>query len=432
MKRTHRRSTYSAKVEQYTACDECDWLIALPQLSAGQRAVCPRCGHTLKTMNSEPRYLPLALSLAALIMLICSNLFTFLGMSVKGIHQNMTLYQTASTLFEEQHEVLAFAVYLFMQIFPTICLLLICFIYTKLGHWRGKRWRKYCTVWLFRLIPWCMVEVFLIGVLVSLIKISSLADITLGYSFWAYILFVICIIKAFGIIDRDWLWQQLSGPIHLRQQPEPTGQAIQQGLTLCHSCHGLTPLRAKRCPRCHSHVHSRKSASLQRTMALLFTAVVLYIPANVLPIMVTESIGKTTYSTILGGVVLLWDMGSYPVAMVIFIASILVPIVKMLSLCWLCWSVYTGKTEHKRSRTRLYRLTEFIGRWSMIDVFVVAILVALIRMGQLMSIYPGTAALSFAGVVILTMLSAMSFDPRLMWDIESPSTNADDDTAEDD
>lgn len=151
---------------------------------------------------------------------------------------------------------------------------------------------------------------------------------------------------------------------------------------------------------------------------------ILYIPANILPIMVTESLGQQTYSTILGGVVLLWNMGSYPVALVIFIASVLVPIVKMLAIGWLCWSVHTHRPHHRRGRTRLYRLTEFIGRWSMVDVFVVAILVALIRMGKLMSVYPGSAALAFAGVVVLTMLSAMSFDPRLLWDNEPTSSVA--------
>ena len=150
--------------------------------------------------------------------------------------------------------------------------------------------------------------------------------------------------------------------------------------------------------------------------------------------MVTESFGQQTYSTILGGVVLLWDMGSYPVALIIFIASVLVPMVKMLAISWLCWSVYVKRLHHRRGRTRLYRLTEFIGRWSMVDVFVVAILVALIRMGKLMSVYPGSAALAFAGVVVLTMLSAMSFDPRLLWDTEpdtvQPVTEGKSDRAE--
>jgi paraquat-inducible protein A len=421
MKR-HRRSHYFSPAVQYTACHECDWIMVVPPLQPGEQAVCPRCEHKIRSLPTQARLQPMIYSITALIMLFCSNFFPFLGMAVKGIHQDMTLYQTATTLLEEQHPALALTVYLFMQILPAICLMLICLIYSRLGHWRGKRLRKRYTLWLFRLIPWCMVEVFLIGVLVSLIKIASLADIELGYSFWAYVLFSLSMLKAFSAIDRDWLWLYQSGPVHLRQSPIPSGRAIDQNLTLCHACHGLVSLKNRHCPRCHTVLHARKPNSLQWTLALLFTAAVLYVPANILPIMVTESLGQQTYSTILGGIVLLWDMGSYPVALIIFIASILVPIVKMLAIIWLCWSVYTNREHHRRGRTRLYRLTEFIGRWSMVDVFVVAILAALIRMGKLMSVYPGTAALAFAGVVVLTMLSAMSFDPRLLWDNEADTT----------
>lgn len=419
-----RRSHYAPLSVQYTACHECDALMVIPPLQPGQQADCPQCGHTLSILPTETRVRPLVYAITALMMLLCSNLFTFLGMTVKGMHLDMTLYESATVLFEEQYSVLAVSVYLFMQLLPALCLCLICLIYSGLGRWRGKRRRKRYTVWLFRLMPWCMVEVFLIGVLVSLIKIASMADIELGFSFWAYVLFVLAMVKSFSDIDRNWLWQQQSGPIHLRTPPIPVGQAIDQGFTLCHTCHGLASIRTKRCPRCHSRLHARIPQSIEWTLALLFTSIILYIPANILPIMVTESLGHQTYSTILGGVILLWNMGSYPVAGIIFIASILVPLFKMFTIAWLCWSVRSGNTEHSHGRTRLYRLTEFIGRWSMVDVFVVAILAALIRMGKLMSVYPGEAAIAFAGVVILTMLSAMCFDPRLIWDQANDKSSA--------
>jgi paraquat-inducible protein A len=155
---------------------------------------------------------------------------------------------------------------------------------------------------------------------------------------------------------------------------------------------------------------------MQRTWALLLTAAVLYIPANVLPIMQTELFGQVSDSTILGGVAVLWEHGSYPVALVILIASVFVPLAKLFTLVWLSFSVSRRHQTRPRERTVLYRLTELVGRWSMVDVFVVAILVALIQLGGLMSIHPGPAALAFAGVVIVTMFAAMSFDPRLIWD----------------
>lgn len=196
----------------------------------------------------------------------------------------------------------------------------------------------------------------------------------------------------------------------------PQGTAAARGLAGCHTCCKLSPAVAERCPRCGATLHLRLSQSLQRTMALCITAAILYVPANLLPIMTTEQVGRSIDSTILGGVVLLWRLGSYPVAAVIFIASVLVPLGKLIGLIVLCWSVARGHVERPRERTVLYRVTEFVGRWSMVDVFVVAILVGLIHIGGLMTIRPGAAALAFSGVVIVTMLAAESFDPRLIWD----------------
>ena len=196
----------------------------------------------------------------------------------------------------------------------------------------------------------------------------------------------------------------------------PADSAAARGLACCHVCYYVGPKTQHSCPRCGSGLHLRVPDSLQRTLALLITAVILYIPANVLPIMTTSQLGRSTDSTILGGVILLIDMGSYPVAAVIFIASVLVPVGKFIAIAWLCWSVARRHQSSHRQRTVLYRATEFIGRWSMTDVFVVMILVALIHLGGLMRITPGTAAIAFGGVVIVTMLAAESFDPRLIWD----------------
>ena len=151
-------------------------------------------------------------------------------------------------------------------------------------------------------------------------------------------------------------------------------------------------------------------------MALLITAFILYFPANILPITRTEQFGNILDSTIMGGVILMWDMGSHAVAMVIFFASVMIPLAKLLALAWLSWSVGNANPDNPRQRTTLYRVTEFVGRWSMIDVFVVSILVALIQLGGILSIHPGNAALAFSGVVIITILAAESFDPRLIWD----------------
>ena len=196
----------------------------------------------------------------------------------------------------------------------------------------------------------------------------------------------------------------------------PAGTAAAEGLACCHVCFKVAPEALHRCPRCRARLHLRKADSLERTAALVATAVLLYIPANVLPIMTTDQLGRAIDSTIIGGVVVLIHHGDYPIAAVIFIASVLVPLSKLIALSWLCWTVSRGQPSSHHERARLYRATELVGKWSMTDVFVVAILVALIHLGGLLLITPGAAAIAFGGVVIVTMLAAHSFDPRLIWD----------------
>ncbi|MCP4188199.1 MAG: paraquat-inducible membrane protein A [Gammaproteobacteria bacterium] len=187
-------------------------------------------------------------------------------------------------------------------------------------------------------------------------------------------------------------------------------------LVSCHSCMKLTEQDLQVCPRCGSDLHPRKADSLNRTMALLITSCLLYIPANLLPIMVTEQFGRTSENTIISGVLVLIKNGSIPIAAIIFFASVVIPLGKLAILFYLCWTVKFGSKISSRQRTLTYRVTETVGKWSMIDVFVVAILAALVHLGGILSVHPGEAGLAFAGVVVLTMLAAKSFDPRLIWD----------------
>lgn len=201
--------------------------------------------------------------------------------------------------------------------------------------------------------------------------------------------------------------------------------ARSRNLAACHVCCKLASADLHHCPRCGSALHLRKSDSIQRTLALLITACLLYIPANIYPIMITDQLGTSEGSTILGGVVILLHHGAVPVALVIFLFSVMVPLSKFMSMFYLVWTVKRHSSVSPRQRTVMYQVTEFVGKWSMVDVFVVAILVALVHLGSLLAIRPGIAALSFAGVVIVTMIAAESFDPRLIWD-EMEDKNSDD------
>jgi paraquat-inducible protein A len=205
-----------------------------------------------------------------------------------------------------------------------------------------------------------------------------------------------------------------------------TGEMTAKGafLIACSTCHLLcrrrqgVRVRAMKCPRCGSILQSRKPNSISRTWALILAALVFYIPANVFPITQVTSLGKTQSDTILSGVIYFVKTGMWPIALVIFVASILVPFLKLTILTYLVISVQRRSIWRRKDRARLYRVTETIGRWSMVDIFVVTILVALVNLGNLASIKAGPAAGFFAAVVVITMIAAMSFDPRLIWDVE--------------
>lgn len=189
------------------------------------------------------------------------------------------------------------------------------------------------------------------------------------------------------------------------------------GLVRCHDCSLLAAAHLQTCPRCGARLHLRKPDSLGRTTALVLAALILYLPANLLPITVTTALGTRQADTILSGVIYFMQTGSWEIASVIFIASVFVPLAKLVILVLLLVSVRFRWRWRPRDRTVLYRLTELVGRWSMVDIYVVTILVALVRLGAVATIEAGPAAVYFAAVVVLTMFAAESFDPRLIWDV---------------
>jgi paraquat-inducible protein A len=198
--------------------------------------------------------------------------------------------------------------------------------------------------------------------------------------------------------------------------PPPTARRL--GLVACYCCHLLHRRTGAPgdCRRCGAPLHSRKPNSIARAWALVAAAAVFYIPANVLPITHTTSLGVVQSDTIMSGVIYFIHSGSWPVALVIFIASVFVPLLKLLILSFLLISVQRRWRWRPVDRARLYRITEAIGRWSMLDIYVVTILVALVHLGALATIEAGPGAIFFAAVVVVTMLAAEAFDPRLIWD----------------
>jgi len=387
MKNSNNKTTFE--------CHECGLAVNILPLHESQKAVCPRCGYTLIAMHRNAIDRILAFSLTALIFLIGAIPFEFLSFKANGLENKFDVAASFKILIEHHYEVLALLELITIFIIPTLILLALIYLlmplrkgdYPKKGHSVLK--------FIFKLMPWSMAEIFLIGILVSLIKIISMADIHLGPSFYSFTLFSLAMTAAMLHIDKKHLTQLLDNA----RVASP-----------------IVNIKKRRS-------FTDKRYSIQQTWALIITSVVLYIPANILPIMNTRLLGQDDPSTILGGVILLWNMGSYPIALVIFVASIVVPVAKIIVLAWLNYSVQTEQKNLTIERIKLYRLAEFVGRWSMVDVFVVIILASLIQLGNAMSIYPGAATIAFSGVVVVTMLAAMSFDSHLIWNISKPYDN---------
>jgi len=196
--------------------------------------------------------------------------------------------------------------------------------------------------------------------------------------------------------------------------------AAKAGLVSCETCELLSrpadPAEPGYCPRCGGELSSRHHHSIQYTWALVIAAAICYIPANVLPVLTTSALGSVESDTIMGGVVLLYTTGSWPLALIVLVASVMVPLGKLVALSYLLITVQRGSLRNTHDRSRLYRMVEFIGRWSMLDVFVDTFTVALVQLQPLMSVLPGPGVLFFAAVVVLTMIAAETFDPRLIWD----------------
>nr|WP_245662973.1 paraquat-inducible protein A [Endozoicomonas arenosclerae] len=319
----------------------------------------------------------MSFSLSGLVFLFLSLVFPFLSLQSHGIVQTVTLPSAIFMIWQSGYGLLSLILTVFTLLLPAIiCLsMLYGLLPYRLGGsaFPGTSGLMHCVM---RMQQWSMAEVFIIGVLVSLIKLSSLADIQMGSSFWCYIGLSSCVIGIVLSLDKRQL-QNIGVATVLPESP--------------------------------------KKYSLQKCCSYLFTACLLYVPANLLPITKTFMFGQEDTVTILGSVILLWSHGSWLVAGVIFMASIVIPIAKILALGYLCLLVKMELLERPADLTKLYRWVEIVGRWSMIDVFVVAILVSVVQFGGVASLTAEPGILAFFGVVVLTMLAADHFDVRSLW-----------------
>ncbi|ASK35514.1 paraquat-inducible protein A [Alloalcanivorax mobilis] len=397
-------------------CRECDLVVAVPEPEPGQWLRCPRCAHPLARYTPHDQTSP-ALAVTALIMLALALAFPYIRFEKSGVSDSMGLLDAATQLAAFHDPLLGIIVFTTIVVLPGCFLVALLWVHLSLSG----RHRLPGTALLVRSLPrwqpWMMADVFAIAALISLIKIAGMAQIGLEPGFWAFSGFALALLFTVQRFHPLALWARLAGPPAPPEGARAGETAAGQGLVGCEQCGHLQARQAGRaCQRCGARLHRRHPHSLQRTTALLVAAILCCFPAHLLPIMVTTSLGNTQPSTIISGVLQFIGHGDWPIALVIFVASVLIPFGKIMALGWLCLASRQNRQLDMAAQMRLYRITEWVGRWSMIDVFVVAIVVALVRLGNLLSIQPGPGGLAFAGVVVLTMLAAMSFDPRLIWD----------------
>jgi paraquat-inducible protein A len=400
------------------ACHDCGLLHHLPPLGRRGASRCTRCGASLWRYKPDSIDRALMLTLAALILFVVANTFPFLTFSLEGRATTSTLITGVIKLYEDGMWALAALVFGATILVPLAKLLATTYVLLPLRL--NRRMPGLAAV--FRAIeimqPWAMMEVFLLGVIVAYVKLSDLAKLELGTALIAFIALILTMVAAEAALDPREVWARLG------RQASARGlrPAASHTLVSCHGCDQLcrlgSPGHGARCPRCGAALHRRKPHSMARTWALLIAACILYSPANLLPVMTVTSFGKGEPDTILSGVKLLIEAGMWPVAVLVFVASITVPVVKIVAMIFLLVSVQMRSRWRPRDRTVLYRVVETVGRWSMVDVFMISILVALVNLGAIATIVPGPGANAFAAVVILTMIAAMTFDPRLIWDVQ--------------
>ncbi len=406
-------------------CHECGMVYPAPtDLPDGAKAKCGRCGYTLFQSRPHAVDRALMLNLAALIFFILANVYPFITFKLQGREQVSTLITGVIEFINQDLWILAIVVFGATILFPAAKILSTIYVLASVKLNQPQPGLKKVFRYVEIMHPWAMVEVYLLGVLVAIVKLSSMAKLEFGVGLYAFVALILTMIAAEAALEPREIWQRLD---RLLGRPGPRPQVIEHIKDKlhqlgCHACGLVSWLLPGRghgepaCPRCGVHMHHRKPDSLARSWALLITATILYIPANTYPVMTVISFGKGEPDTILSGCKTLIEAGMWPLALLVFFASITVPVLKIVGLAYLLISVQRKSKWRPRDRTVLYRVVEAVGRWSMIDVFMISILIALVKLGSIATIEPGVGATSFAAVVVFTMVAAMAFDPRLIWD----------------
>ena len=397
---------------QLRECSGCGLLQMVPALAPSMSAQCVRCPTILRRTSSHRIDHIIALTLAAFVLLVVMCTTTLMSVETAGIERTANLFSGPWELVRRDMGPLALVIVFVTVLAPLGRLAAMLYVLIRLHERRSARHLRRVFALAERLRPWSMIEVFVFGVFVAYVKLGDLVTIGLMIGVYALLALTFVLVWMDSALDREAVWERLYRS-DLRGGHDGAEDAVG-----CETC-GLVSVPAPydpRCPRCDSVLRERKPDSVARTWALVFAAAIFYIPANYFPVLSVVQLGAGQPSTILGGVEELVAAGQYPLALLVFFASIAVPVLKLVGLSLMLITIQTGRAGWLRDRVRLYHIVRFIGRWSMIDIFMESLLGALVVFGSVITIEPGVGAIAFCAVVVLTMIAAETFDPRLMWD----------------
>ncbi|WP_188472034.1 membrane integrity lipid transport subunit YebS [Hafnia psychrotolerans] len=391
---------------RYQRCSECDYLFSIPDLKKTQTAHCPRCNAKVEKgrVCSLPRLIIIAIS----ILLLMPFAYTepLISIRLLGTRIDASLWEGIWQMSSQGSPLTAS-----MVAFCTIGAPLTLAGSILYLHF-GSRWGmnlKPVLLMLDRLKDWVMLDIYLVGMAVASIKVKEYADIDVGVALVAYLMMTVLVIITQINLNIEQLWEEF--------YPQPRPKGPPSSLKLCLSCKFTGHADAEgRCPRCHVPMSARYKHSLQKTWAALLAAIMFLIPANLLPISIVYANGQRLEDTIFSGVVSLATSGNIPIAAIVFIASVLVPFTKVIVMLTLLLSIHFKAIQGLKTRIRLLRLVTWIGRWSMLDLFVISLMMSLVNRDQLLSFTMGPAAFFFGTAVILTILAVEWLDSRLIWD----------------
>ncbi len=399
-------------------CSSCGQPHRWVDLRAARVAHCSRCDAVLARGHRLGAEALLALTVAALVVFLIANSAELITISLRGTEVSTTVPMAIAAAWRDDARLVAvlaaFTAVVAPGLFIVLRLLVLVplVVQRRVPPWMGLTMRM-----LHASGRWNTVSVLAVGALLSLVRIAQLADASAGPGLIAIggLAILLAAIESAGLRH---LWAEIE---QQRRAPDPP--VHRSAWAGCECCGwvgapvGAAPLA---CPRCGHQIEASRRIGLQRSWALLIAALVLFIPANLMPMMSTVKALRETPHTLIGGIVELWGDGAWGLAVLVFVASIVVPLVKIGALALLAWSVDHWPQWRRSERSRLYRLIEAVGHWSMLDVYVVVLLVGMVRFGNLASAAPGPGLLAFAAVVVLTMLATHDFDPRWIW--QSPPT----------